>query len=315
MLKSDGTRRDFPLTRSRTILGRTSEADLRIPLPSVSRRHCEVAIEGDVLRVRDLGSSNGTNHNSVRVSEATLAAGDRIEIGGVEFLVVIDGVGGAAAPPVPSAEPVVVAEAPSAAQDMPTLAEPLAAAAAAAPPVAAEAEVEQALPDDEDDAAGHEMPTVILEPGPPPLRKTAAAAKAPSEPRGKLLDPQAAAKPAPMEEPILVETDAEAHDALAALMEFADAPPAQSAAQPAAKALPAQPAAAKPAASVKPAPSKSAASKPAAVVTPEASEIPPAFDDDPIAALERLADAQAQSEALSMLAEVDIPPQKPGKKK
>jgi len=91
MFKSDGSRRDFPLTRDRIIIGRTNEVGLRIPLSSVSRKHCEIAIEGNVLRLRDLGSSNGTLHNNVRVKEAELSAGDRIEVGPVVFIVVIDG--------------------------------------------------------------------------------------------------------------------------------------------------------------------------------------------------------------------------------
>lgn len=92
MFKSDGSRRDFPLTRDRIIIGRTNEVGLRIPLSSVSRKHCEIAIEGDVVRLRDLGSSNGTLHNNVRVKEAVLSPGDRVEVGPVVFIVVIDGV-------------------------------------------------------------------------------------------------------------------------------------------------------------------------------------------------------------------------------
>ena len=92
MFKSDGSRRDFPLSRDRIVIGRTNEAGLRIPLSSVSRKHCEIAIEDGVVRLRDLGSSNGTLHNSERVKEAVLAAGDQVEVGPVVFIVVIDGV-------------------------------------------------------------------------------------------------------------------------------------------------------------------------------------------------------------------------------
>jgi predicted component of type VI protein secretion system len=92
MFKSDGSRREFSLTRDRIVIGRTSDAGLRIPLSSVSRKHCEIAIEGGVVKMRDLGSSNGTLHNSVRVKEAVLAAGDHVEVGPVVFTVVIDGV-------------------------------------------------------------------------------------------------------------------------------------------------------------------------------------------------------------------------------
>lgn len=91
MFKSDGTRRDFPLTKDRIIIGRKVNCDLRIPLTSVSRQHCEVLIDGDTVQVKDLGSSNGTYHNSVRVQEARLAAGDELVIGPVVFTLVVDG--------------------------------------------------------------------------------------------------------------------------------------------------------------------------------------------------------------------------------
>ena len=91
MFKSDGSRRDFPLRKRSLVIGRTNEVDLRIPLSSVSRRHCEVVVEGDTVKLRDLGSSNGTFHNSVRVQEATLAAGDQIEIGPVVFILTVNG--------------------------------------------------------------------------------------------------------------------------------------------------------------------------------------------------------------------------------
>ena len=91
MFKADGTRRDFPMKRDRIVLGRTNSCDLRIPLPSVSRQHCEMVVEDDTLLVRDLGSSNGTYHNGNRVQETTLSAGDEIVIGPVVFTVTIDG--------------------------------------------------------------------------------------------------------------------------------------------------------------------------------------------------------------------------------
>lgn len=91
MFKADGARRDFPLTRDRIVIGRTSSCDLRIPLSSVSRQHCEVYKDSSGAKLRDLGSSNGTYHNNVRVQEVSLAAGDEIVIGPVVFTVQIDG--------------------------------------------------------------------------------------------------------------------------------------------------------------------------------------------------------------------------------
>jgi predicted component of type VI protein secretion system len=91
MVKGDGTQRTFPLQKERLVIGRINTCDLRIALPSVSRQHCEVYVEAGNLKLRDLGSSNGTFHNNTRVQEAVLSAGDEIGVGPVVFRVVIDG--------------------------------------------------------------------------------------------------------------------------------------------------------------------------------------------------------------------------------
>ena len=91
MFKSDGTRRDFPVTKERVVIGRKPNCDLRIPLSSVSRQHCEIRLQGEEATARDLGSSNGTFHNSVRIQEQTLSAGDELVVGPVVFTIVIDG--------------------------------------------------------------------------------------------------------------------------------------------------------------------------------------------------------------------------------
>lgn len=87
----DGSRRDVPLKPGTHVVGRTSDAGVRIPLPSVSRRHCELIVEDSTLRVRDLGSSNGTFQNYQPIDEATLAPGDVLGIGGCLLTVQIDG--------------------------------------------------------------------------------------------------------------------------------------------------------------------------------------------------------------------------------
>jgi predicted component of type VI protein secretion system len=87
----DGSRRDVPLKPGTHVVGRTSDAGVRIPLPSVSRRHCELMVEDSTLRVRDLGSSNGTYQNYQQIEEATLAPGDVLGIGGCLLTVQIDG--------------------------------------------------------------------------------------------------------------------------------------------------------------------------------------------------------------------------------
>ncbi len=92
MFKADGSRRDFPVVKPRIIVGRTNDCDLRIPLSSVSRQHCEFRLDGNQFKLHDLGSSNGTFRNNTRIAtETLLQAGDEIVIGPVVFTVVIDG--------------------------------------------------------------------------------------------------------------------------------------------------------------------------------------------------------------------------------
>ena len=91
MVRENGDRRSFALTRDTTIIGRREDADFRIPLTDVSRKHCRLIKADGRLRVEDLGSSNGTLHNGNRVKTAELEPGDKLQIGPILFVVQIDG--------------------------------------------------------------------------------------------------------------------------------------------------------------------------------------------------------------------------------
>ena len=69
------------LTAPRTVVGRGPEADVRLHDTGVSRAHAELRVEGDVISVVDLRSTNGTLVNGRRVGAAVLSDGDRIEVG------------------------------------------------------------------------------------------------------------------------------------------------------------------------------------------------------------------------------------------
>jgi predicted component of type VI protein secretion system len=92
MFRNDGEPRSFSVTRDITVIGRREDCDLRIPLGDVSRKHCRLIRDGETFRVEDLGSSNGTFRNGERVQEATLVAGDSVQLGPVVFVLQIDGV-------------------------------------------------------------------------------------------------------------------------------------------------------------------------------------------------------------------------------
>ena len=92
MFRADGERRSFSLPRTVTVIGRREDCDLRIPLGDVSRKHCRFIADNDTLKIEDLGSSNGTFHNGVRIQEAIVGPGDSVQVGPVMFVVQIDGV-------------------------------------------------------------------------------------------------------------------------------------------------------------------------------------------------------------------------------
>jgi PAS domain S-box-containing protein len=72
----------FPITADGILIGRSAEAEVRLEDESLSREHARVALlpAGDMTLV-DLGSTNGTYLNGVRVERANLRVGDRIRIG------------------------------------------------------------------------------------------------------------------------------------------------------------------------------------------------------------------------------------------
>lgn len=88
----DGARREFHVKGGRFLIGRKPECDLCVPHATVSRQHCEIVVEGDRVRLRDLGSSNGTFLNDVRVQESVLEPGDRVTVGPAALTLQINGV-------------------------------------------------------------------------------------------------------------------------------------------------------------------------------------------------------------------------------
>jgi len=90
LLKPDGDQRAYPVTRAR-IIGREEDCDMRIPVAEVSREHCRVApSESGGLEIEDLGSSNGTYVNGMRVEEAEMVAGDVLKIGPAIMVLRVD---------------------------------------------------------------------------------------------------------------------------------------------------------------------------------------------------------------------------------
>jgi pSer/pThr/pTyr-binding forkhead associated (FHA) protein len=73
------------LDRPDMLVGRHTSADVRLPLPDVSRRHCRFVFARGRWHVVDLDSLNGVWLNERRISQAFLEPGDVLRLGGFHF--------------------------------------------------------------------------------------------------------------------------------------------------------------------------------------------------------------------------------------
>ncbi len=74
-------------TKARALLGTSETSDLRLTDRLVSRRHLAFDVGESLLRVTDLGSSNGTTVNGVRIVDALLAGGEIVSVGETTLMV------------------------------------------------------------------------------------------------------------------------------------------------------------------------------------------------------------------------------------
>ena len=75
-----------PITKSRTIIGRGSDADITVDDTGISRKHVEILWDGARGQVNDLGSTNGSKLNGNPVHKAPLEPDSLIEIGRTRIL-------------------------------------------------------------------------------------------------------------------------------------------------------------------------------------------------------------------------------------
>lgn len=75
---------EIPL-RGTTVLGRgTEQVDVRLEDPAVSRRHARITLAGQPI-IEDLGSTNGTIVDGVRITRRALADGSVIRLGSTDI--------------------------------------------------------------------------------------------------------------------------------------------------------------------------------------------------------------------------------------
>jgi DNA-binding NtrC family response regulator len=84
LINGDEAGRSFPLGQSLRI-GKSTDNDVVLEHPTVSRNHLVVRRQGDQFLVQDLGSTNGTFIDGAQVREAFLRAGALLEVGDVQL--------------------------------------------------------------------------------------------------------------------------------------------------------------------------------------------------------------------------------------
>jgi hypothetical protein len=99
-LEINGVR--HPLEPPGLVVGRGTNADLRIDDPGVSRRHVQFRVQSDQgganVTVMDLGSTNGTLVNGQRVQHAVVSDGAVVVIGGTRIVIRVPAAPGGGGP-------------------------------------------------------------------------------------------------------------------------------------------------------------------------------------------------------------------------
>jgi pSer/pThr/pTyr-binding forkhead associated (FHA) protein len=72
----------FPLAQGSNLVGRVvPPCTILLEGKKVSKKHCDFLLQGEILKVEDLGSSNGLYVNGKKVSSAVLKPKDRLVVG------------------------------------------------------------------------------------------------------------------------------------------------------------------------------------------------------------------------------------------
>jgi diguanylate cyclase (GGDEF)-like protein len=76
----------YKVEGDKTVIGRGQKAQVRLLDDGISREHAQVVIEGSRIFLEDLGSTNGTFCNGLKVDRRELADGDKILVGSTTIL-------------------------------------------------------------------------------------------------------------------------------------------------------------------------------------------------------------------------------------
>ncbi len=90
MTYKDGTSRTFDLEQDRTTIGRRRTCDLHVAIPTIAPLHCEITIADGHVKILNRDPDAETLHNGTSIDSADLQNEDRVQIGPVEFTVIMN---------------------------------------------------------------------------------------------------------------------------------------------------------------------------------------------------------------------------------
>ncbi|WP_164007562.1 FHA domain-containing protein [Pyxidicoccus trucidator] len=81
--------KEFVFDQDSVLIGRSTDCDVALFDPGVSRKHCRIFLDGETYSVEDQGSANGTLVNGSPVATQSLEDGDKLTLGPVTFVFVM----------------------------------------------------------------------------------------------------------------------------------------------------------------------------------------------------------------------------------
>jgi pSer/pThr/pTyr-binding forkhead associated (FHA) protein len=90
LMNADGPEQEYELSKTSVTLGRAMTNDIILDDNRISRSHARLECSPRGCELVDLGSSNGTRLNGVRVEKTWLGPGDRIQVGSLELRYEVD---------------------------------------------------------------------------------------------------------------------------------------------------------------------------------------------------------------------------------
>ena len=79
----------YQLAKPRVILGRGAGCDIQLPDSEVSRRHAMLEIRGEEATISDLGSTNGTYVEGVRIESTSIASHQEFSLGTTTLMFIV----------------------------------------------------------------------------------------------------------------------------------------------------------------------------------------------------------------------------------